>query len=154
MRKATKILSAVALCAVMVVMSVVTAFASPLGYLEDHNRVDCANRYVDGSCYKILIKISNEYNLSNIWVDLYDADGYVDRIDLDKVSEKPYASLVFEYNHSDCNYYTLTIDTSNPSIPSGLIHKLGVKIYCSYNYKATDTYNGNILEGPGYWLSR
>ena len=154
MKKTTKILSALVLCAVMLIMSVVSASASPYGYIEDHNRVDCANRYVDDSCYKFLIKFSNEYELRHISVNLYDDDGYVDYVQLDKVSDKPYCSLNLEYIHDGCSYYMLTIDTSNPSIPAGLVHKMGVKVYCFYNYKATNTENGTFLEGPGYWLSR
>lgn len=154
MKKTTKVLSIITLCFLMIVMSVVPAFASPYGYIEDHNRVDCANRYVDGSCYKFLIKISDEYELRHISVNLYDSDGYVDYIQLNKVSEKPYCSLNFEYSHSGCSYYMLTIDTSNPSIPAGLIHNICIKIYCAYNYKATNTSNGTLEEGPGYCLSR
>ena len=154
MKKVTKTLSLVALCAVMIIMSVVPAFASQYGYIEDHNRVDCANRYVDGSCYKYLIKISDEYELRHIWVELLSGNKFVDRIELDKVVEKPYCSLNFEYSHGGCSYYMLTIDTSNPSIPADLIHNICLKVYCSYNYKATNTSNGTIDEGPGYCLSR
>lgn len=154
MKKTTKVLSVITLCMLMIVMSIVPAFASPYGYIEDHNRVDCANRYVDGSCYKFLIKFSNEYELRHIWVNLYDDNGYVDQVELSRVYEKPYCSLNFEYSHDGCSYYTLTIDTSNSSIPDSLVHKIGVKVYCSYNYKASNTENGTIFEGPGYWLSR
>ena len=154
MKKATKIISMVALCALMVILSITPAFATTLGYIENHDKVDCANRYVDGSCYKLLIKFSDEYELRHIWVDLYDNNGRVARVYLDKVNEEPYCSLNFEYNHDGCNYYTLTIDTSDPSIPSGLVTTLGVKVFCFYNYMATNTGNGTIFEGPGYWLSR
>lgn len=154
MKKTTKILSAITLCMLIIVMSMVPAFASSYGYIENHDKVDCANRYVDGSCYKFLIKFSNEYELRHIWVNLLSEDGYEGYVTLNKVSEKPYCSLNFEYEHGGCSYYMLTIDTSNPSIPSSLIHKMGITVYCSYNYKATNNANGELSEGSGYWLSR
>lgn len=154
MKKVTKTLSLVALCAVMIIMSVVPAFASQYEHIENRDVIDCANRYVDGNCYKFLIKIPESMSLSSVTIHLYGESGSINRItSLSALADSAYASIYLDYNHSGSNYYMLTIDTSSSEIPSSLIHKMGIKLFCVGGYMATDTADGSFTYGPGYWLS-
>lgn len=155
MKKTVKRFSIAALCVIMLIMSVVPAFASQYEYIENHDVIDCANRYVDGNCYKFLIKIPETVSLSNVTIHLYGESGSINRItNLSALADSEYASLYLEYNHSGSNYYMLTIDTASSTIPSSLIHRMGIKLFCIGGYMATDTANGSFTTGLGYWLSR
>lgn len=155
MKKFTKIFSVIALCAVMIIMSVVPAFASQYEHVENHDVIDCANRYVDGNCYKFLIKIPESMSLSNVTIHIYGGSGSINYItSLSALADSAYASIDLEYNHSGSNYYMLTIDTSSSEIPSSLVHKMGIMLFCVGGYMATNTANGSFTYGPGYWLSK
>ena len=157
MKKTTKVLSTIALCMLMIVMSVIPAFAadtrSNYTPMENHDKIDCANRYIDGSSYKFLIKTVDDEPISDVYVEIHGEDGCVLFLNLQAVAELPYCTLYFEYNHSNCNYYTLVVDTSNSAIPESLVHKMGIYLYYDY-YMATNAANGSFYRGSGYWLSR
>lgn len=157
MRNTVRRLSIAILCVIICMISVVPAFAadtrSNYTPMENHDKIDCANRYVDGSNYKFLIKTVDDEPISDVYVEIYGENGLVNYLNLQTVANLPYCTLYFEYNHSNCNYYTLTVDTSNSAIPESLVHKIGICLYYDY-YMATNTANGSFSRGTGYWLSR
>ncbi len=153
MKRVTKILSVMALCVMMVVLSVTPAFASQYNHIENHDIIDCANRYVDGSCYKFLIKIPENMSTDNVTIHLHGENEYLNRItSLAALTESDYCSLNLEYTHSKSDYYMLTIDTSVSSIPDTLKHQVGIRLFCVGGYMATNNANGSFTYGPGYWL--
>lgn len=158
MKKFTKIFTVIALCAVMVVMSVVPAFAATndVTYIENHSKVDCANYYLDNMYYyKFLIKVPNGTPLDCVTIrDIY--GGYKNLGDM-TIGETLGSSLLeFEYSNQDGDFYMFTL-----YLVPGLLHQYweqyGIKVYYdngNEHYMATNTANGSTTEGPGYILKR
>ncbi|MDE7390024.1 MAG: hypothetical protein K2M82_03690 [Lachnospiraceae bacterium] len=151
MKKTTKILSAVVLCAVMLVMSVVPAFAatSDVTYVENHSVIDCTNRYKNnyGICY-FTIKLPK--NVPLIYCYLSFTRDYKGNDTTPKSTVlSNYKYMTYLYSDETSDYYELV---SSKMGDEGV----GIKLYCEYNggyYMATDTSNGSTTEGSGYWLS-
>lgn len=157
MKTATKRICVLTLCIAMFIMSAIPTFASQYEYTENHNIIDCANRYVEGSCYNFLIKIPEELSTDNVTIQVHNQNGYIHRItNLSHLASLDYASMHIDNNHSGHNYYLLTLDASHPSFPDNMRNKMGIKLRCTYRgrgYMATDNANGSFTVGPGYYLS-
>ena len=147
MKKTTKVLSALVLCAVMLIMSVVPAFAySHEEYIEDHSVVDCTNRYRNGANeYHFTVKVPTGTSIHAVSIELTkDYNGTVDYS-----TSLAVFNVVDRYTDGNSDYYEFTI-TSNTKTGKG------IRIYVSYNgvwYRASDTANGDPNLGRGYWLS-
>ena len=151
MKKLTQKVSIVALCLVMIVLSVVPAFAT--SYVENHDYVDCSNYYLDGSYYCYQIKIAKGTPLSAITVK----NVFTDEEDkLSDLAATSYTSVAYQYTDSTSDCYLLSV-YSYPGCPKYMWYEYGIKLYYDYNgyqYMATNTsYNSNT-EGPGYILTR
>lgn len=152
MKKISKTLSLVALCAVMVIMSVVPAFAaSPdYTYIEDHSVVDCIHRYKgnDGYFY-FVIKLPKDSRIINTSLAITKNSDGDELYSMSLVGFE--SSMTYEYSDETSNYYTLKL---SKKVEEGI----GIKLYhYTYGsdicYMATDTANGSTTEGRGYWLS-
>ena len=161
MKKATKIISMVALCALMVILSITPAFATnythchnePAVYTENHNIIDCTNRYKDNNgLFHFTLKVPKGSYLSSINIHLtLDSEGgswycYT----LAELSSK----ITYSYSDDKSDYYELVTSTYSSQ-------GTGVKLYCYYTgsdypsgyYMATDNGYNLTTEGRGYWLS-
>ncbi|MDE7389920.1 MAG: hypothetical protein K2M82_03145 [Lachnospiraceae bacterium] len=162
MKKISKTLSLVALCAVMIVMSVVPAFATEntesvqlmsASYVEDHSVIDCASYWVDGSYYRFLIKVSKGVSIGRVTVE----NVFTDEVkNLESGINSSYESVEYQYSDStsDCYLYSVYI---YPGSPKYMWYEYGIKLFYDYNgshYMATNTANGSTTEGPGYILKR
>lgn len=144
MKKLTKALSLVTLCAVMIIMSVVPAFAVTASGIENHNIIDCPNRYIDSSGkYNFYIKIPKGCSLNDVEV----------LVAFNRENPKWYSlstqgmGITYEYSDNDSDYYELVLESYSDAV--------GIKLFCNVNgicYMATDIANGNTLPGLGYWL--
>ena len=155
MKKATKIFSVVALCALMVILSITPAFADTV-YVENHDVIDCSNRYVDNMYYyKFLIKVPNGTSLDCVTIrDIY--GGYINLGEMNLGEAHGSSLLEFEYSNQDGDFYMFTF-----YLVSGLRpyywEQYGIKLYYdngNQHYMATNTANGSTTEGPGYILNR
>ncbi len=158
MKKFTKIFSVVALCAVMVIMSVVLAFAATndVTYIEDHSVVDCTHYYKQNGNYYFQIKCPKG-QLDKISLGFFNGSGGIGG---GSVSFKYEVNGIFELRHdySDDNYdYTWFIVKCN-EYPNNFYSSwegFGIRIYYfdGENSKmATNTSNGSTVRGPGYSL--
>lgn len=151
MKKFTKIFSVFALCAVMVIMSVVPAFASTT-YVEDHSKIDCASYYINGAYYRYLIKVPIGTPLSAISVkDIY--TGEVKTLE-ECAAWFGYTQVEYQYTDATSDCYLLSFYVY-PGAPKYFWYEHGIKLYYDYNgghYMATNTANGSTTEGPGYIL--
>ena len=147
MKKAVKTLSLVALCVVMIIMAVVPAFANTV-YVENHNVIDCTNRYKEGNSeFHFTIKIPKELSLSDVTIAITkNSSG-------DILFEEPlsYFSSQITYSYSDgnSNYYEFVTGKYSDA-------GVGIKLFCEYNgnyYMATDNGFGQTAQGHGYWLA-
>lgn len=160
MKKTTKILSVMALCVVMLIMSVVPAFADTV-YVENHDVIDCSNRYVDNDgAYIFTIKVPKGDDLLGVSLDiLYSSTGSI----LSKGLKLAYESngvyrlsenVTWLYSDSTSDYYSYKY-TTRLGLPTW--SAAGIKLYYdkgTQHYMATDTSNGSTVEGPGYFLRR
>lgn len=162
MKKTTKILSAIVLCAIMIVMGTVTAFATnythchnePAVYTENHNVLDCTNRYKDNNgLFHFTLKVPKGSSLSsiNIHLTLDNAGGSWYCYTLSDLSSK----ITYLRSDDKSDYYELVTSSYGSD-------GTGVKLYCYYSgsnysdgyYMATDNGYGQTTEGRGYWLSK
>ena len=157
MKRLSKTLSLTALCAVMIIMSVVSAFADTV-YTENHSVIDCANRYIDGSKYCFQIKVAKGTPLSAVTLKTVYGEYEI------KLSDIPttdylynYQRLEYQYSDSTMDCYMYIYDISRYGASKPTWYQYGIKLFYDYNgehYMATDTANGSTTEGPGYILSR
>lgn len=145
-KKSIKAVSAMALCLVMLIMSVVPAFA--VTYVENHDIIDCTNRFKtnDGK-FDFTIKIPKECSFSDVTIAITkndNGDKYISG-NMNYFSSK----LTQLYTDGDSVYYQFLTDKY---VAAGV----GIKLYCNKNgsyYRATDTAYYSSTEGRGYWLS-
>ncbi len=155
MKRVTKILSVMALCVMMVVLSVTPAFADTT-YVENHSYVDCANYYIDGSKYMFLIKIPIGTPLSAVTVnEVYIGTSQT----LENIANSFSFTEKLEYQYSDStsDCYMYSYDMSKFGASKNTWYMYGIKLYYDYNgehYMATNTANGSTAEGDGYRLVR
>lgn len=155
MTKVTKRISVVAVCILMLMVSVVPAFASSMNRYENHSVVDCTNRYktYEGK-FEFTIKIPKGSELSDTDIAITkNSDG-----DILFVKSLDYfeSNITYSYSDDTSDYYNLLIDKYADA-------GVGIKLYCYYYYNstgicytATDTANGTVTiinEGRGYWQS-
>ncbi len=145
MKKVTKILSVMALCVMMVVLSVTPAFAATREEaIEDHSVVDCVNRYREGSNeYHFTIKVPAGTSIHTVSIE-YTKD-YNGTIDYPTCLAA--VNIINTYTDGNSDYYEFTTTSSRGR---------GIRIYVRYNgvdYRASDTANGDPNLGRGYWLS-
>ena len=156
MKKVSKTLSLLALCAVMIIMSIVPAFADTV-YIENHSKIDCANYYIDESCYMFLIKIPIGTPLSAVTLKEAYA-GTLHNLE-DVANSTAYSTNKIEYQYSDSTFdcYMYSYDMSAYGASKGTWYMYGIKLYYDYNgehYMETNTANGSTTEGDGYRLVR
>ena len=156
MKRISKALSLLALCAVMIIMSVVPAFADTV-YVENHNYVDCANYYIDGSKYMFLIKIPIGTPLSAITLkEIHIGTSHT----LEEIANSTTSfteKLEYQYSDSTSDCYMYSYDMSKYGAPKNTWYMYGIKLYYDYNgqhYMATNNGYGETTEGPGYKLVR
>lgn len=162
MKKTTKLLTTVVLCVLICVVGSVSAFATnythchnePAVYTENHNVIDCTNRYKDNNSFlHFQLKLPKGSNLSdiNIHLTLDDNGGSWYCYTLAELSSK----LTYSYSDDKSDYYELVTTSYGDK-------GTGVKLYCYYTgssyangyYMATDNGNNQTTEGRGYWLSK
>ena len=158
MKKVSKTLSLVALCVVMIIMSVVPAFAATndVTYVENHSKVDCANYYIDGANYRFLVKIPKGTPLSAITVkNVYTGETQkLSEMNTSTELGEHFTGITYMYTDSTSDCYTLSYYIW-PGCPKYMWYEYGIKLYYDYNsehYMATNTANGSTTEGPGYIL--
>ncbi len=162
MKKTVKKVSVIALSVIMLIMSVVPAFAAndttaqvasaSLESVEDHSVLDCVNRYkMDDGRFNFTIKLpegTNTYDVTlEITRDYKGTNLFSDRLMSWSAVWDSSLTLLYTYDGSD--YYELI---TNKFVNDGI----GIKLFYRYNgtlYRATDITNGSPVEGPGYWLS-
>lgn len=165
MKRITKRISVMALCIVMLIMSVVPAFAvnntdataqtasTYAGPIEDHSVIDCVNRYkMDDGRFNFTLKLPAGTDTYNVMVTVTrDCEGT--RLFYDHLMYwsggvwNTSLKLIYSYDGSD--YYEMI---TNKFVSDGI----GIKLNMNYNgvsYMATDAPNGSTTEGRGYWLS-
>ena len=151
MKKATKVITVVALCALMVILSITPAFAvsNDSTYIENHSVIDCTNRYKNsyGSFY-FTIKLPKDVPLIYCYLSFTkDYKGNDSTAKSTVLSHYKY--LTYLYSDETSDYYELVAGKMSDA-------GVGIKLYCEYDghyYMATDISNGSTTEGPGYWLS-
>lgn len=112
--------------------------------------MDCTNRYKNSEGnFAFTIKLPKDREIINTSLAITkDYNGTV----LYSTSLEGFRSkMVFKYSDETSNYYDLTL---SKYVDAGV----GIKLYHYYYdqdlcYMATDTVNGSITEGRGYWLS-
>lgn len=147
MKKLTKTLSLAVLCAVMIIMSVIPAFADDRSdYIEDHSVVDCVNRYREGANeYHFTVKVPAGTSIHAVSIEM--TKDYNGTIDYPTCLAA--LNVINTYTDGNSDYYEFTTNTVSSK-------GRGIRIYVSYNgvvYRATDTANGDPNLGRGYWLS-
>lgn len=157
MKNVTKIFSVAALCAVMIIMSIVSAFAD-VTYVENHSMIDCSNYYIDGTTYYFQIKVAKGTPLSAVTLKtVYGGDTY-------KLSDLPttdyyydYQRIEYQYSDSTMDCYLYSYNSSRYGATKYSLYYYGIKLFYDYNdsyYMATNTSSGSTTEGPGYSLHR
>lgn len=155
MKKTVKRLSVAVLCVMILIMSVVPAFAD-VTYVENHSKIDCASYYIDGSHYRYLIKIPIGTPLSAITVKSAYADSDTG-VNMSEFTVDSDSGVVYQYTDATSDCYLLSYDISDPGTPRYMWSYHGIKLYYDYNgshYMATNTANGSTTEGSGYKLVR
>ncbi len=153
MKNAVKKFSVMALCVVMLIMSIVPAFAAN-GSIEDHSIIDCTNRYkMDDYYYNFTIKLPKGTDLYDVQIEITkDYNGtrqFYDHLFYFSVPGIYGSTLTLKESYGGSDYYELI--THSFSGDGGV----GIKLFMHYNgisYMATDTANGSTTEGHGYWL--
>ncbi|MDE7389742.1 MAG: hypothetical protein K2M82_02210 [Lachnospiraceae bacterium] len=155
MKKTTKILFSVLLCAVMLVMSVLPAFADTV-LIEDHSVVDCTHYYKENGNYYFQIKCP-EGQLDKVTVGLSGPRGGAATVSFKYTSFTGIFGKEYAYSHDGYEYTWLIVKCSEwpdayESRWGGMIAK--VYYFDGENSKmATNTSNGSTVAGPGYKLS-
>lgn len=150
MKKFTKIFSVIVLCAVMVIMSVVPAFASDNPFVENHSIIDCANRYLnDEGNFVFTIKVAKGSPIDSV------------KIIQQMQSTTPSVSIfggMYGLKESDYVYSDSTYDVYNYVVDQNKTYNYSyvwITLYYSYdgvNAMASDTANGSTTAGPGYYI--
>lgn len=152
MKKVTKRIFAAAMCIAMIIMSAVPAFA--VTYVENHDYVDCANYYIDGSKYMFLIKVPIGTPIDAITVK----DAYIGSTKkLSEITNKGAEKLEYKYSDSTSDCYMYSFNLSAYGTSKYTWYYYGIKLYYDYNgnhYMATNTSYNSTTEGPGYKLVR
>lgn len=155
MKKMSKIISVLSLCAVMLIMSVVPAFASTTyNYIEDHSVIDCTNRYkINDNKFSFTIKLPAGTDINDVRLAITrDSEGttlFADKLFYFSVYGVFGTTLTLKESYGGSDYYELIT-------PKFVNAGIGIKLFMSYegvSYMATDTSNGSTVEGRGYWLS-
>ncbi|MGN1466862.1 MAG: hypothetical protein ACI4W1_01000 [Ruminococcus sp.] len=159
--KFTRKISVAALCIVMLILSVMPAYAAENNdttYVENHSVIHCSNYYIDGSTYRFQIKVAKGTPLSAVTIK----DAYMGT--LDNMSDIPATDniynckrLEYQYSDSTTDVYLYTYDTSHYGAPRYSWYYYGIKLLYDYNgnhYMATNTSIGSTVEGDGYRLVR
>lgn len=150
MKKAVKTLSLAALCVVMIIMAVVPAFAAApdVTYVENHNVIDCTNRYREGTSeYHFTIKLPKGISFSDVWMSI--TSDYNGSVVLTEDLNYFASQLHYSYSDGDHDYYEFVTGAYSSN-------GIGIKLFCYYNgnyYMATDTANYQTVPGRGYWLA-
>ncbi|HHZ05492.1 MAG TPA: hypothetical protein GX401_01685 [Clostridiales bacterium] len=151
-RKISKSIAVLVMSMVMIIVAVVPAFAT--SYVENHNYVDCASYYVDGSYYRYLVKVPTGTPLSAVSVkDVY--TNYEQTLSYAQ-SNSGYTSVAYQYTDSTSDCYLVSFYVY-PGSPKYLWYQHGIKLYYNYNgnsYMATNTSYNSTTEGTGYCLTR
>ena len=158
MKRISKSISVMALCIVMLVLSVVPAFAATnIVLVEDHSVVDCVHYYKSNGNYYFQIK-SPKGQIDKVSLSLINSSaGYSGG----SLSMKYPLSGIFEselaYSDENYDYTWLTVKCSEyPNSIYSTWGGFGIKIFYfdGENSKmATNTSNYSTVQGVGYWLN-
>lgn len=155
MKKTMKIFSVIALCAVMIIMSVMPAVAVGSTIVEDHSVVDCVHYYKNNDSFYFLIKCPKG-ELDKVTVGLSGLHGGAATVSFKYTSFTGMYKKEHAYSDDKYDYTWLIVTDSRCSDPSdNLWAGLCAKIYYfdGENSKmATNTSNNSTTEGPGYLL--
>lgn len=152
MKKTTKILSTIALCMLMIVLSIVPAFAATIQHIENHSVIDCVGQYkdeYDGFTYIIKVKAGTDLNCVTVYHKLiFITDNMDPDIFVDCLGDPVINDVNFIKSNGGYDYYEYYCGSSNAD-------SMGIKLYYDYgskHYMATGAINGSTVEGNGYWL--
>lgn len=151
MKKAAKTLSLVALCAVMIIMSVVPAFAATIQHVENHSVIDCVGQYKDdlgGLHYKIKVLKGTDLNCVTIFEQSEFSEYGVVYQEICMGELKMGADVTYSYSNTNYDFYEY-------HYPGSDADAVWIKLYYDYgskHYMATGAINGSTVEGNGYWL--
>lgn len=163
MKKISKTLSLVSLCALMIIMSIVPAFAADTRngytYVEDQSFMNCYNRYIDNDgSFVFNIRVKSGY-LNSVTYSVYGSLGSLK-------GEYNFAQLCnsytvtdIRYNDNGYDYFTLKKNSTYPGAPKDDFYGMGVRLFYNGYYNgnhimATNTSNGSTEIGQGYFLYR
>lgn len=156
MKKVSKTLSLLALCAVMVIMSVVPAFAAGSVIVEDHSVVDCTHYYKENGNYYFQIKCPKG-ELDKVTVGLSGPRGGAATVAFKYTSFTGIFGKEYAYSDDNYDYTWLIVKCSN--YPDSYENSWGgmcAKVYYfngDDSKMATNTSNGSTTPGPGYLLT-
>lgn len=167
MKKTTKIFSVVALCIIMVTLSIVPTFAASqieiastsTVYVENQSFMNCYNRYIDSKGKFIFnIRVTSGY-INAITYSVYDSlDHLVDNYNFGSLRNN-FLVTDIKYNDNGYDYFTLIMDYTYPGAAKANFYGMGVRLFYDGYYNgqhimATNTSNGSTVVGQGYHLSR
>lgn len=154
MKKATKIFSVVALCAVMVIMSVVPAFAATIQHVENHSVIDCVGQYkTDDGHFRYIIKLQKGTDLNCVTV--FEEAEFIST-EIGTISSEVCLGELLYGEEVVLMKSTEEYDIYQYNCPVGTAaDRVRIKLYYDYgnkHYMATGAINGSTVEGNGYWL--
>lgn len=161
MKKIAKRISVFVLATVMLVMSIMPAFAatSSVTMYEDHSVVDCTHYYRSNGNYYFQIKCPKG-QLENVSLSLtkdYNGNGGGVSISFKYTSFTALYSKEYAYSDDTSDYYWFGVKCSEyPTAYESSWGGMGIKIrYFNGDTQrmATNTNNYSTTEGRGYWLS-
>lgn len=156
MKRTTKRISVTVLCIVMLVISIVPAFAvnsdysvDELGtvFKEDHSIIDCTYYHKgNNGLFSFGIQVPKGMPLDTAFMQITgDSNGTL----LHSNTLNNFSEIVFSHSDEGYDYYDfVTAKYGDDGV--------GIKLFCEWNgdfYRATNTYNNNPEVGSGYWVS-
>lgn len=153
MKNVTKKISVAALCIVMLMLSIMPAFASTV--VEDHSVIHCTHYYKDNGNYYYQIKCPKG-QIDNVTVNLSGSRGGAATVSFKYTSFT--ALFDRQYAYSDDNYDYTWLIVKCSEYPNAYESNWGgmiAKLYYSDDENpkmATNTSNGSTVIGPGYRL--
>ena len=163
MKKVSKALSLIALCVVMVVMSVVPAFAfnDSYTYVEDKSFMNCYNRYIDNNdgSFVFDIRVKSGY-LNSVTYSVYSSLGALKGNYNFAQLQNSYTVTGIRYNDNGYDYFTLKKNYTYPGAAKSDFYGMGIRLFYDGYYNgnhimATDAEkDGTTVVGQGYFLLR
>lgn len=161
MKKTVKKLSVAMLCVMILIMSIVPAFAvsNDMTYVENQEFMNCYNRYIapDGS-FVFDIRVKSGY-LNDVTYSLYSSlGGLKGNYNFSELCSG-YTVTDIRYNDNGYDYFTLKKNYTYPGAAKSDFYGMGLRLFYNGYYNgqhimATNTSYGSTEIGPGYFLNR